>query len=287
MNSARTTLLTLAMIINFHFSMAQEQKIISTEVVGEGHPIILIHGMACSAAVWNEVAHYYKDRYEIHLVTLAGFGNKQSVEVPHFLEAVKDELINYAKKNKLKNTILMGHSMGGFLSYWAAADEPHLFSKIIAVDGLPYFPAVMGLTVETAQPMVENMIKNAENADLTTQEAFQKQTVASMIGTENKRDKVVQMGMDSNQKITGQAYGEMFTTDLREKVAGIEIPVLVLSSWYGYKDYGATKEMTKMNVAAQTAKIKDVQIEMADTALHFIFYDEPEWFFSKIDAFLN
>jgi len=287
MKTVKLVLLTIVMMINVQFAIAQDQKIISTKVIGKGQPIIMIHGMSCSADVWDEVADYYKDRYEVHLVTLVGFGNKLSVEVPNFLEAVKDELVDYTRKNNLKNTILMGHSMGGFLSYWAASDDQELFSKIVVVDGLPYFPALQGLTVETAKAIGKNIRKNAENADESAQAASQKLTVASMIGTETKREKVVQMGINSNQRIIGQAFEEMFTTDLRDRIANIQIPVLVLSSWYGGKDYGATKEFTRMSVESQTSKINDVQIEIADTALHFIFYDEPEWFFSKVDLFLK
>lgn len=289
MNTASKLLMMAAamVLLTIHLSVAQTAAIVRTQVTGKGQPMILIHGMSCSAEVWEDVVKHYQNNYQIHLVTLAGFGNTNAVEVPHFLDAVKEEIIAYTRKNKLKNTILMGHSMGGFLSYWAAADAPGLFSRIIAVDGLPYFPALQGLTVETAKPMVENMRNNMGSMDAAAYENFQKQIVASMIGTEEKRARVVAMGLASNQTMTGQAFMEMYTTDLREKVAAIKIPVLVLSSWYGYRNFGVTKEMTQKGVEAQVARIPSARVEVADKALHFIFYDEPEWFFAQVDNFLK
>jgi pimeloyl-ACP methyl ester carboxylesterase len=64
----------------------------------------------------------YKENYELHLVTIKGFGNKEKAEVEHYLREVKDEVVAYTKEHDLKNPILVGHSMGGFLGLWAAAD---------------------------------------------------------------------------------------------------------------------------------------------------------------------
>jgi pimeloyl-ACP methyl ester carboxylesterase len=285
--TAKFLLIAALVWLNVLVSLAQRAPIVRTQVTGTGQPMILIHGMSCSADVWADVVQHYQDRYQIHLVTLAGFGNKETVEVPHLLEAVKDELIAYVRKNNLEKPVLMGHSMGGFLSYWAAADAPELFSRVIAVDGLPYFPAMQGLTVETAGAAVENMQASMQRMDAAAHEQFQRQIVASMIGTESKREKVVAMSLASNPQMTGQAFREMYTTDLRAKVAAINVPVLVLGSWYGYRDFGVTREMTQKGVEAQVASIAGARVAVADKALHFIFYDEPAWFFAQVDDFLK
>lgn len=140
-----------------HFSTSAGNPIIDTEVRGAGQPMILIHGMACSADVWDEVAAYYEDRYELHLVTIAGFGNDRNIESPHVLKAIRNAVIEYVKSEELYKPILMGHSMGGFLSLWAAVEAPGVFDKIISVDGLPYFPvlAMPGITAETAGPSLK------------------------------------------------------------------------------------------------------------------------------------
>lgn len=267
---------------------AKSEKILSTTIVGKGQPMILIHGMSCSADVWNEVTEHYKNDYEIHLVTLKGFGNKESVESEHFLKEVRDELINYVKTNQLKNTILMGHSMGGFLSLWAASEAPNLFAKIISVDGIPYFPAIQmpGLTPERAQSMAQQMQANMKNV---SEEAFaqqQKMIIAGMIATPDKREQVVEMGINSNRTVTTQAYGEMYTTDIRSEMSKVKTPVLVLGAWAAYEQYGSTKQAVESNYEAQCKGIENVKVAVADEAYHFIFYDEPKWFFNQVDSFL-
>jgi pimeloyl-ACP methyl ester carboxylesterase len=271
------------------FDVAAASSLISTEIKGKGQPIILIHGMSCSSEVWDEFVERYRGNYELHMVTIKGFGNKESTEHEHYLRAVKDELIAYTKEKKLRKTILIGHSMGGFLGLWAASEEPDLYSKIISVDGVPYFPVLQmaGITPETAKPMAESMKTAMANMDEATALTNQKMIVASMIATEAKREKVVQMGMNSNPLVVGQAYGEMFTTDIRPLMSTIKAPVLVFGSWAAYQNFGATKESVSNGYKNQVKDIENVRLLVAEKAYHFVFYDEPEWFYSELDKFLS
>lgn len=270
------------------FNASASDAIIQVEKRGQGEAMILIHGMACSSEVWEEVAAYYEDRYELHLVNIAGFGNNQSLEAPHVLKAVRDEIVDYIRTEGLENPVMMGHSMGGFISLWIAAEYPGLLGKIISVDGLPYFPvmAMPGITAETAGPLVEMMQNSMKNPDPEMAKASQEMMIASMIATEEKRAAVVAMGLNSNSSVIAQAMGEMYTTDLREEVHTIDAPVLALGSWYAYRAYGTTLESARKGYEAQFNSIPGARVEMAQKAYHFIFYDEPEWFFTMVDSFL-
>ncbi|MFN3556212.1 MAG: alpha/beta fold hydrolase [Bacteroidales bacterium] len=278
----------IALMLGFA-SAGASNPIIEVKKTGQGQPMILIHGMACSAEVWNEVAGYYQDRYELHLVTIAGFGNSRILEAPHTLQAIRDALIAYVKEENLHKPILMGHSMGGFLALWAASEQPELFGPIVSVDGLPYFPvlAMPGISAETAAPMAEMMKKQMQNANPETARAQQEMMIATMMGDADKRSMVLEMGMRSNPAVIARAMGEMYTTDIRNQVHTIESPVLVLGSWYGYRQWGTTLESARNGFQAQFAPIANSRVEMAATALHFIFYDEPQWFFEMVDGFLE
>ena len=101
--------------------IATAQTYFTVEVVGKGKPMILIHGLYCNGDVWKETVEHYKKDDECHIITLAGFGGNAPQLNDHFLESVKDDVINYVKTKKLKKPIVMGHSMGAFLSLsWQA-----------------------------------------------------------------------------------------------------------------------------------------------------------------------
>ena len=51
-----------------------------------------------------------------------------------------------------------------------------------------------------------------------SEEAFaqqQKMIIAGMIATPDKREQVIEMGINSNRTVITQAYGEMYTTDAK------------------------------------------------------------------------
>jgi pimeloyl-ACP methyl ester carboxylesterase len=284
------TLPLLALVLTFLLvsKIACAQNFFTTEVKGKGKPVILIHGLYCNGEVWKETVEHYQQNYECHILTLAGFGGNAPNLNDTFLRSVKDDIIAYAKNKKLKAPIIVGHSMGGFLSLWAAATEPTLFNKVIVVDGLPFMAAAHtpGATEESAKPMAENMRTMMSNQTAEQVVQSQKQILSSMITDAHRIEHVAAIAAKADSKTQGQVMYEMFTTDLRTIIASIESPVLVLGSWIAYKNFGATHDSTLKMFSTQMASVKNCKIELSDTSKHFIFYDDPTWFFTMVDDFL-
>ena len=51
------------------------------QVVGKGRPMILIPGLMSSGETWNSTVARYQDRFECHVLTLAGFAGSLKVFV--------------------------------------------------------------------------------------------------------------------------------------------------------------------------------------------------------------
>src|ERR1700675_952234 len=130
------------------------------DIVGKGQPMILIPGFASSGKTWDSTVARYKDRFECHVLTLAGFAGEPRIEAP-FLETVRRDLATYIQKKKMNKPVIVGHSLGGFMALWLAEKEPDLVGPLVIVDSLPFLAAVMqpGATVESVKPMAENMRK--------------------------------------------------------------------------------------------------------------------------------
>src|SRR6201986_2511600 len=54
----------------------------SVTVTGWCPPMILIPGLACTGSVWDGAVEHFKDRYECHVVTLAGFAGQPAMGTP-------------------------------------------------------------------------------------------------------------------------------------------------------------------------------------------------------------
>ena len=93
--------------------------------------------------------------------------------------------------------------------------------------------------------------------------------------------------MTSDPKMTAQAMYDMYVTDLRDDIAAIKTPALVLGSWIAYKNFGATRDSVTQVFTSQYQQMPHTQIKVSDTAKHFIMLDDPEWMLSQFDQFLQ
>ncbi len=135
----------------------------TVNVKGVGQPILLFPGFACTDGVWEETVAELSKNYECHVFTFAGFGDVVPIEKP-WLPKIKKGVEAYVKDQNLKNTIVIGHSLGGALGLWLATEEEHPFSQLIVVDALPSTGALM--------------IPNFKSEDMVYESPWNKQMLA-------------------------------------------------------------------------------------------------------------
>lgn len=269
----------------FIFSFAQHTAF-EVKVTGSGQPIILIPGYSCSGAVWNETVAHLKDKYQLHVLTLAGFSTAKPIQEDEILATVKTQIIQYVKNQKMEKPILIGHSLGAFMALWLESSEPDLFGKAICVDGLPFISAIgnPNATEESVKsnPQLDKAttIKNFEN--LPNENYVENMTAAMLYQVSDavRAKEIATWNFQSDRRTLGSTIVEMASTDLRDDIAKIKAPVLVLTSTFG------TKEASEKEYNAQYALLTNKTIKVADSK-HFIMYDVPEWFYQQMDEFLN
>jgi pimeloyl-ACP methyl ester carboxylesterase len=261
----------------------------AVKVVGKGKPMILIPGLTCSGEVWNATVDHFKDRYECHVLTLAGFAGQPPVKGP-FLETMRQGIVDYIKAKKLDKPVIVGHSLGGFLVYRLAQTEPDLVGPVIAVDGMPCFAAL----VSPSEPNPETMKK--QGAAMQTamanspREAYlknQRMFVGGWLEGREELETVLKWGADSDQATAARAMGELFSQDARPDLGRIKSPVLQLAAFdkAGLGRYGVTRESLTKRVETQIAAVPKHELAVAECR-HFIMYEQPEWMWKTMDAFL-
>jgi N-formylmaleamate deformylase len=269
---------------------AKSSPSFSVDVVGKGKKsIILIPGLTCPGAVWNETVEQLKKDYKCHVITLPGFAGKDPIQTDQFLSTMRDEIVQYIKDEKLKKPIIIGHSLGGFLALWISSTNPDLVSLNIIVDSLPFLGATQNpaATSESAKPMAENMRKMMANATPEQVKASQKMFLPGMINNKEKYELVSKWGVDSHSPTVAQAMYELQVTDLRANLSTIKAPTLVLGAWIAYKDYGMTRDMIQKTFDNQYEKLPNKKIVLSDIGKHFLMYDDTEWFMKNCTDFIT
>ncbi len=89
-----------------------------------GIPILLVHGFCENGKVWNNLLQHLPAEYQYIIPDLPGFGNAEAVENIS-MEFYADYLKQIADKEKLDKFIIIGHSMGGYISLELAHKYPH------------------------------------------------------------------------------------------------------------------------------------------------------------------
>ncbi|GAB3852986.1 alpha/beta hydrolase [Hymenobacter terrigena] len=260
----------------------------TVRVVGKGKPMLLIPGLNCTGAVWDETVAHYQSQYQCHVISLAGFGGTAPAAVTDpLLPAVRDQLLAYIKTQKLNKPTVVGHSLGGFMALALSAAQPNAIGPLVIVDSLPYMAAIQNpaATVETVRPMADKMRQQMKQGHMPA--AAQRQMMAGMVTDTARQTQIARWGMASDPATTAQAMYDMYTIDLRNDISRIQQPVLVLGAWAAYAQYGSTKESTRAIFAQQYAKLPQTRIEMSEAGRHFLMYDDTAWFLAQADAFLK
>lgn len=265
-----------------------QQAPFQVKVTGHGRPMILIPGLSSSGETWDTTVDRYKDRFECHVLTLAGFAGVPRIPAP-MLDKVRDGLADYIRSHKLDHPVIVGHSLGGFLALDFGARYPDLPGKLVIVDSYPFLAGIMDPSTTPAQARASADQMRQYYAAMT-QDAYVRY-VKSGLGTrdmvekESDFDRITAWSLATDRTAAADAMAEMMGADLRDSLANIKVPTLVFGSWIGFKQY-TDHARTEANLKAQYARLKGAEIQITDTAHHFIMWDDPEWMFRHMDRFL-
>ena len=119
-----------------------QTKAFTVKVTGKGSPIILIPGYSCSGDVWNETVAHLQNRFECHVLTIAGYAGTATIDTP-ILKTVRDEIIKYTQ---MEHTPVLhpakhcyGHLHAGDFYRQATAKCYHHYCCVYCLDALCLF----------------------------------------------------------------------------------------------------------------------------------------------------
>ena len=206
---------TLLIALALTAGLAAEQPF-QVKVTGHGQPMILIPGLSCPGEVWDGTVTRYKDHYQMHVISLAGFAGVPRVPGP-FLDTAREAIAAYVRKNKLDHPIIAGHSLGGYLALDIAAHYPDLAGKLIIVDSYPMLAGIMDptMTTDKAKAASEQMRKGMEQQ---SQDTFERTTKSGMytrpmVTKDSDLHQVIAWGLKSDRTAVTDAMSELFAQD--------------------------------------------------------------------------
>jgi pimeloyl-ACP methyl ester carboxylesterase len=260
---------------------AQKQYPFQVQVSGKGKKsIILIPGFASSGKVWNETKARFEKNYTCHVLTMAGFAGVPAGGDEATFKKWEEGIAAYISDKKLDKPVVIGHSMGGGLALALAANHPEIIGRIVVVDALPCLAAVMDPTFKAKEvndcSQIVAMMTGMDNDKFYQ---MQKGNIPRLLADTTMQNEVISWSVKSNRMTFAKMYCDFSNTDLRESLSSIKCPSMILlePSFAGIKG----------SIEAQYKGLNNADIRYATKGLHFIMYDDKDWYFQQLNSFIS
>jgi esterase len=123
--------------------------------VGEGPPVILLHGLFGAGGNLGALARALQDKFSVYSVDLPGHGRSSWLD-PLSLPAMAEQLSLWMTREGLLQAHLVGHSLGGKVAMQLALEEPERVRALVVADIAPVAYSAHHESVFAALGAVDN-----------------------------------------------------------------------------------------------------------------------------------
>ena len=252
--------------------------------LGEGRPVILIHGWPLSADSWDPIMIKLADNgYRAIAYDRRGFGSSDHASSGYDYNTFSDDLGDIIKETgATDNVALVGFSMGGgeIARYMSRHDGAGVTQAVLISSVVPYMLKTddnpEGVPQATFDEMADGM-KRDFRAFFT---GFFKDVYGKKV-SEEERDWAWATAMKASQYATMQSANAFATTDFRLDLPSLTVPTLVI---HGTADKTVPIDATSRQVAD---KVPGAEMIEYDGEPHAVFATQAERLGDDLISFLG
>jgi pimeloyl-ACP methyl ester carboxylesterase len=202
---------------------------VTYEDMGEGMPVLLLHGFGEDSWIWSDFAAKLKEHYRVIIPDLPGSGDSE-LHPSLTIDSMADAMAELLGHENITEAIVIGHSMGGYITLALAEKHPDLIHAI----GL-FHSTAFADSDEKKNTRRKNIkfIQSHGSGD------FIKQSLPALFsdGFKSRHEKVVNQLIDRYKKFNRDAliayYEAMIQRpDRTEVLKTIQKPVLLIIGKY-------------------------------------------------------
>ena len=262
-----------------------------TIIIGNGEPIILLHGFPDFWYGWKNVILGLKDDFKLIVPDTRGINlsDKPESEDDYKIDILVEDIKELANKLNIKEFTLVGHDWGGAIAWAFGYKYPKMLKKLIIINA-PH-PAIFRKKIEKnakqrrSSGYIFQLLKPGGEQSLLKNDMMGLK--AAVFGTTKKKNafteedkqKYIEVWSKPNSILCGVNY---YRANRRiEQSAGIiDVPTLVI---HGMKDIF----VRSIVLEALPEYVKNLKIVKAENSSHWVNHDDPELVISSIKDFLS
>jgi pimeloyl-ACP methyl ester carboxylesterase len=120
-------------------------------VLGDGYPILLIHGLGSRGEDWSGLIPSLADAgFHVYAPDLLGYGRSSKPNVDYSIRTEEKTMVDFMKAVHVNRADVGGWSMGGWIALKLTVDHPDLVGRLAVYDSAGiYFPPTFNETLFT------------------------------------------------------------------------------------------------------------------------------------------
>lgn len=196
------------------------------EIIGQGQPLVLLHGWGMHSGVWQPLIKKLSAQYMLYLVDLPGMGNSRPIE-PYHLHALADEVAQVIPGV----SDVLGWSLGGLVAQRIALNQPDRIRRLVLVGSTPCFVNKAGWDAGINPNNFETFAGNVNSDYKATILQF---LTLQCMKADDARSTLKQLRASFETRPTPtqttlqRALQILLDADLRDEVANIRKPTLLI-----------------------------------------------------------
>ena len=205
---------------------------------GAGHPLVLLHPLALSSAVWGEFADRLSVNFDVIAADARGHGDSGWDTEPFGIDDLGDDVAALLDGLGLASAHVVGMSMGGSTAISFAGRYPGRADAMVLADTTAWYgPDAVATWEKRASGVLATPRESqvAFQADRWFTEGFRQRNPAEV-------DRVVGVFLQTDSPAHAQACRALGNMDSRALLPAITAPTLVLT---GEEDYATPPAMGK------------------------------------------
>lgn len=180
---------------------------------GNGPALLLIHGISSAGSVWNPIIPALAAEFTPIAIDQRGHGASDKPESGYLYDDYITDLDGVLDTLELEHPLIIGHSLGGIVTLWWAAEHPNRAAALVIEDsplhsGQDYMPAFDEWLMLNAMPEEDLRAHYAEEyprwpPELVLERARLMAKTARNVFAELRADSLAHDGVDRIAEITG------------------------------------------------------------------------------------
>jgi pimeloyl-ACP methyl ester carboxylesterase len=254
--------------------------------IGEGEPILFLHGLSGCWQNWLENLPHFGERYRAIALDLPGFGSSPMPSWPIEMPAYGRLVHDFCEKLRLERLALVGNSMGGFVAVEAATTGPDRFDRLVLVSAAgilnTWNPEARATATawawKTFSPTVSSLAR-----EIVSRPHSRQLTLAPFVRYPNRlRADLLweQIAGGAACPGFGDALRALIRHDIRERLGAIETPTLIV--------WGLSDRVIPVAAAiSYHRRIPGSRLEIFERTGHVPQLERPLRFNALLDEFLD